>query len=173
MGPPLFAHPEDMQGLGPLTDTVRAAEAADLPSLIAIMRGTEMFVPDEIEGFAEATAAHFEAPEEGHRWSVAEAGGVVTGAAYLAPEMPRGVFNLLFVGVAPDRRRAGVASALLAETEAHLRGIGARLLLVDTSSGSAFVGAWALYDGCGYEEAARIRDYWAPGEDKITFRKAL
>ena len=160
--------------MGPLTDiTLRAAEAADLPSLVALMEGTGMFAPEEIEGFADATASQLEAPEEGQRWTRAESGGAVIGAAYLAPEMPDGVFNLLFLGVAPEHRRSGAGSRLLADAERHLREEGARLLIVDTSSGSAFVGAWGFYDANGYEEEARIRDYWSLGEDKITFRKAL
>lgn len=156
-----------------MTITIRAAAAADLPAIIAIMRSTDMFTPDELRGFAAMTASHFEAPEEGHRWSVASCGDTVAGAATLAPEMPAGVFNLLFLGVVPDHRRRGVAAALLADAEDHLRGEGARLLIVDTSSAERFAPARALYGGRGMAEVARIPDYWAPGEAKVTYAGGL
>ena len=31
----------------------------------------------------------------------------------------------------------------------------------------------AFYAKCCYEEEARIRDYWAEGDDLVVFRKAL
>ena len=156
-----------------MTDShVRSAVSADIPALIAVARGTDMFTEPEMAFMEGSIRGHFEAPEEGHRWTVLDPGGV-TGAAYLAPEMAEGVFNLLFIGMLPDHRRAGGGSALLRDAEAHLRGAGARLLVVDTSSLPRFEPARALYARHGYDEEARIRDFWHPGEDKVTFRKTL
>ena len=33
--------------------------------------------------------------------------------------------------------------------------------------------ARASYERCGYEQEARVRDYYEPGDDVILFRKAL
>jgi ribosomal protein S18 acetylase RimI-like enzyme len=172
-----------------LTDpTVRSAVSADIPALIAVAQGTAMFTPDEMAFMEGSVRSHFDEPQEGHRWTVLEAigGGAsapssreagaatearVLGAANLAPEMADGVFNLLFIGTLPDHRRLGGGSLLLRDAEAHLRGLGARLMIVDTSSLPAFGPARAFYARHGYDEEARIRDYWKPGDDKVTFRK--
>ena len=157
-----------------MTDaSVRGARSADFPALAAVAAATGMFSPEEMDFLQASMARHFEAPEEGHRWTVLHRRDAVIGAAYLAPEMPEGVFNLLFIGVLPEHRRAGGATALLADAEAHLRAVGARLLVVDTSSLPRFAPARALYARHGHDEEARIRDWWAPGDDKVTFRKAL
>ncbi len=93
--------------------------------------------------------------------------------AYYAPErLTEGTWNLYFIGVHPDRRE-GRASALLDYVERALAARGERLLLVETSSLETFGRAWALYRKCGYDEEARIRDFYAAGSDKIVFRKAL
>jgi hypothetical protein len=46
-------------------------------------------------------------------------------------------------------------------------------LLVETSSLAQYDRTRAFYAGRGYEEEARIRDYWAVGDDLVVFRKAL
>lgn len=48
-----------------------------------------------------------------------------------------------------------------------------RLLLVETSALPAFEGTRAFYRRLGYEEEARIRGFYAAGEDKVVYRKAL
>ena len=50
---------------------------------------------------------------------------------------------------------------------------GARLIVVDTSGIEDFAGTRAFYARSGYDEEARIRDFWATGDDKVIFRKAL
>ena len=45
--------------------------------------------------------------------------------------------------------------------------------LVETSGLPEFERARAFYRKCGYEEEARIREFYNAGEDKIVFRKAL
>ena len=47
------------------------------------------------------------------------------------------------------------------------------MLLVETSGGDEFERTRRFYRTIGYEEEARIRDYYDAGDDKIVFRKAL
>lgn len=57
--------------------------------------------------------------------------------------------------------------------EQRLRSLGQRILLVDTSSTDAFTLTRKFYTRNGYEEEARIRDFWSAGDDKVIFRKSL
>lgn len=50
---------------------------------------------------------------------------------------------------------------------------GERVLLVETSSLETFAGTRNFYRKCGYDEEARIREFYQTGEDKIVFRKSL
>ena len=46
-------------------------------------------------------------------------------------------------------------------------------MLVETSALPAFARTRAFYRTNGYVEDARIREFYAPGEDKVVFCKAL
>jgi RimJ/RimL family protein N-acetyltransferase len=50
---------------------------------------------------------------------------------------------------------------------------GERILLVETSGLPEFERTRAFYAKHGYEEEARIREFYRAGEDKVVFRKAL
>lgn len=57
--------------------------------------------------------------------------------------------------------------------EAEIKSDGARIVLVDTSSGEDFESARALYSKLGFVKEAQVRDYYADGADKVTFWKRL
>ena len=149
---------------------VRDAQPDDIAALEAIIRGIGLFTPEEANGFAGTLAGHFAEPEEGHVWLLAGEG---QGAAYLAPEVSPGVWNLLFLGVLPEGRGQGLARELITQVEQRLRAQGARMLLIDTSTEPPMAAARALYEAMGYERVALIPDYWGPGDGKLTFRQAL
>jgi RimJ/RimL family protein N-acetyltransferase len=47
------------------------------------------------------------------------------------------------------------------------------MLLVETSGLPDFERTRTFYAKCGYEEEARIRDFYAVNDDKVVFRKVL
>lgn len=47
------------------------------------------------------------------------------------------------------------------------------MLLVETSSTEHYDGARGFYRARGFDEEARIRDFYGPGDDKIVFWSAL
>ena len=152
--------------------TVTVPNPDDAARVARPIHACGLFAPEEAEGFAAMLPDMLADPEA--YWRVIERGGAVVGAAYLSLErMSEDVWNLWFIGLDPDVQGQGGGTALLAEAERTARERGGRLLLVETSSGPAFETARAFYAARGYEREAAIRDYYAPGEDKIVFRKAL
>jgi len=153
---------------------IRPAAKDDAPLLLALARETAMFSDDELETFAGMFREYADgALGPGHAWIVVEEEGLQA-AAYYAPEMMSdGVWNLYFIGVRGAARRRGDGEALVAETERALREGGARMLLVETSSIEQFVPARRFYAKNGFDEEARIRDFYGPGQDKVIFRKSL
>lgn len=108
-----------------------------------------------------------------HVWVTDDDGGPV-GVAYYAPErMTDGTWNLYMIAVRPDRQGQGRGAALLRHVERSLAARGARVLIVDTSGLPEFERTRAFYQKCGYDEEARIREFWKAGDDKIVYRKAL
>ena len=84
-----------------------------------------------------------------------------------------GTFDLYWLAVDPAGQGKGVGRALVREVERDLRARGARLLLVETSSRPDYEKTRAFYARCGYSEAARIRDFYAPADDRIMLTTRL
>lgn len=154
---------------------IRPATPNDMPALMDLADATGMFEANELEGLKGMVSAYFDGHlDDDHFWIVDEVEGALRGAAYYAAEtMTYGVWNLYFIGVLPSRQRQGVGEALLSHVEQVLQERSERLLLIETSSLSEFKNARSFYRKHGYDEEARIRDFYKSGEDKIVFRKAL
>ena len=148
---------------------IRPITPADLPGLKTIINATELFPGEMLEAM---TAPHLQGEGE-EIWLTAEADGPL-GLAYAAPErMTEGCWNLLLIAVHPARQGQGIGTRLTQEVERRLSGSAARLLLVETSGLPEFEGTRGFYRRRGYEEEARIREFYRAGEDKIIFRKRL
>ncbi len=77
-------------------------------------------------------------------------------------------------GLRSDPTAQERGTELLRYVEQTVLGVrGARVLLVETSGLPLFERTRAFYCKCGYEEEARIRDFYKAGDDKIVYRKAL
>jgi ribosomal protein S18 acetylase RimI-like enzyme len=153
---------------------IRPARPEDQEALIAIASAIDLFVAPEVETLRSLLSAYFdENPDRDCSWIVYEDGGPV-GAAYYAPELyAKGTWTVYFIAVHPHRQGEGCGGKLLHYIEQTLAARGERLLLVETSGLPTFERTRAFYRKHGYEEEARIREFYYPGDDKIIFRKAL
>lgn len=149
---------------------IRPTQTEDKTAILAIATAIG-FQPDEVETLREMLADHFKGNSE--LWFTDEDHGPV-GVAYCAPErMTSGTWNLLFIAIHPDQQGKGRGTALIHQVEQTLMAQGVRLLLVETSGVPDFEPTRQFYRHCGYEEEARIREFYDAGDDKIVFRKAL
>lgn len=82
-------------------------------------------------------------------------------------------YDLYWIAVDPALQGAGGGTTLLAEVERMLAEDGARMLVVETSSRPEYVATRAFYSHRGYDEAARVRAFYAPGDDRVIFTKRL
>ena len=151
--------------------SVRPVVAGDLPALKAVVDATGLFPSALLDGMA---AGYLAGADAGDAWLTNADGGGPAAVAYYAPEpMTDGTWNLRLIAVHPDCQGRGYGVALTRHVEATLAARGARVLLVETSGLPAFARTRAFYRARGYDEEARIREFYAAGEDKVVFRKAL
>ena len=149
---------------------IRPTVEADLPALEAIVDATGLF-PSEL--LPEMTQKFLAGDGTDGSWLTLDDDGPAALAYYVPEPMTEGTWNVLAIAVHPARQGRGHGTALMRHIEEVLAAQGARVLLVDTSGVPAFERTRAFYRGLGYDEEARIRDYWAAGDDKVTFWKAL
>ena len=84
-----------------------------------------------------------------------------------------GTFDLYWLAVDAAAQGRGIGTTLVRAVERELRDRGARMLLVETSSRPDYSNTRAFYARCGYTEAARIRDFYAPADDRIMLTTRL
>ena len=149
---------------------IRPVMPTDLPALRALIDATALFPSDMLDAML---AGYFSGDAGDDYWLTDDEKGPVAVAYYTRERMTEGTWNLLLIAVHPDHQGHGRGAALVRYVEQALAVQGERILLVETSGLPSFARTRAFYRMCGYEEEARIRDFYQAGEDKIVFRKAL
>jgi ribosomal protein S18 acetylase RimI-like enzyme len=101
----------------------------------------------------------------------AEVDGALVGWICWGPTpCTRGTFDLYWIVVDPAWQGRGVGAALVDEMEHRLAGR-ARLVVVETAGRDEYLPTRAFYAARGYQVGARIPDYYAPGDDLVTYLK--
>lgn len=150
---------------------IRPITSDDIPALNDVLEATELFPPELLPDMVSDFLSNAESTDI---WLTCEVDGKPVSLAYAIPEpITDGTWNLLAIAVLPAKQGSGVGRAMVRHLETDLRARGQRLLIVETSGGQAFGLTREFYRKNGYEEEARIRDFYAAGDDKIVFRKAL
>ena len=158
--------------------TIRVPAMDEVEQIKQMAIDTDMFAIDEVGFFDETLAGFFDGSREDDRWLVVEGpGGQVSAAAYYAPEpFSDRLWNLYFIAVSPDHRGRALGASLIGTVEEQLRNRGdgvARVLVVETSSTDHYARTRAFYRRIGYDEEARIRQFYGPTDDNVVFWKSL
>ncbi len=151
------------------TNTVklRDIEPRDRAAIARILAATEAFSPAELDVALELVD---EPREAGYRFVVAELDGDVAGyACFGATPCTVGTYDLYWIAVDPARHNKGLGRALLDAVELAVRDENGRLLIIETASKPEYAATRAFYERCGLELAARIRDFYACGDDKLVY----
>jgi ribosomal protein S18 acetylase RimI-like enzyme len=82
-------------------------------------------------------------------------------------------YDLYWIAVDRAAHGSGCGSALLSEVERRLEALHARMLVIETSSRSDYAATRTFYLRRGYVEAARVREFYAPQDDRIILTKRL
>ncbi|MEO7713315.1 MAG: GNAT family N-acetyltransferase [Gemmatimonadaceae bacterium] len=146
----------------------------DVPALKAVINATGLF-PSEL--LDDMLAGYLGGHDGVDLWLTVDDDGPERrpiAVAYAAPErMTSGTWNLYLIAVHPEHQSKGVGATLVRHIESVLGARGERVLLVETSGLPEFERTRAFYLANGYHEEARIREFYAAGEDKVVFRKVL
>lgn len=159
------------------TTTIRAVRRDDIEPIQRLAVANRMFAPDDVDVLGDMISGHLDGTRPDDRWFVAESQGRLTGAAYVAPE-PFGhlVWNLHFIATQPSDHGRGVGTLLISGVEEHLERLGAEralVLIVETSATDQYARARRFYGARGFDGESTIRDYYGPGDAKVTYWKAM
>lgn len=155
---------------------IRPTCPEDTPALVALADETGVFRAGEIQALREVLADyHTTNQAAGHRCVIAaDAAGRAEGFVYFAPAaMTVGTWYIWWIVVARSLHGRGIGSTLLRHAEEAARQAQGRMLLIETSSLPHYQPTRCFYEKHGYEPAAVLHDYYAPGDDMVVFRKRL
>jgi ribosomal protein S18 acetylase RimI-like enzyme len=85
--------------------------------------------------------------------------------------MTQGTFDLYWIAVDPDFQEQGVGSNLMDFLGKVVKELKGRMILADTSSMPHYEKTQNFYLRNGFQEMARVPDYYYPGNDRVTFCK--
>ena len=88
------------------------------------------------------------------------------------PDTPS-TYDLYWLAVDPPAQGAGVGAALVREVQRRLAAIGGRLLVIEASGRADTAPARRFYERMGGTAAAVVRDFYGPGDDRITYTMPL
>jgi ribosomal protein S18 acetylase RimI-like enzyme len=152
-------------------DKIREVIHSDLDSLKIVLDSCGLFPSEYLN---DMISDYFHNLDTNEIWFTYVENDSPISIGYCIPEkLTSGTYNLLAIGVSENHQRKGVAVEMMNFIEQKLKTIGARVLIVETSSDDAQIGARNLYQKLGYNQEAVIRDFWNEGEDKIVYWKKL
>lgn len=134
-----------------------------------IVRSTGVFSDEEIGVALEV----FDAATDYEFIGAFEADQLVGYVCFGATPSTDRTFDLYWIAVHPDSQRSGIGGVLMSEVERVLRDRRARLVIVETSSREDYSSTRRFYMKRGFQETARLRDFYAPGDDRIVLTKRV
>jgi GNAT superfamily N-acetyltransferase len=155
-----------------LRDQVRPA---DREAVRALVERTGFFRPDEIDIAVELVDEHLARGAcSGYQFVFAELDSELSGYACYGPiPCTTASFDLYWIAVDPRRQRRGIGEQLMSAVETRVGGAGGERIYIDTSGKSQYAPTRAFYERMGFRCDARLKDFYAPDDDRVIYVKTL
>lgn len=147
----------------------------DKPAIMRILAAALEFTPAEVAVAEEVLDCYLNDPSgSGYDLLVAEiASNIVGYVCYGATPLTASTWDIYWMATAPGMKGRGIGKFLLVAAEAEIKSAGGRLILIETSSQPNYESTRKFYQSQGYEIVSRIVDFYAVGDDKLTFQKRV
>ena len=150
------------------------ATEADSSHIEDITVRADAFGDDEIEAIGALWEEYLilGAEDSGYNFLVDRDGDIIRGFVCYGPrDLADGVYDLYYLVVDPNHHRQGIGRRLLTAGEREAKMTGARMIIGETSGGTAREPIRELCRGAGYQAEATIKDFFGEGEDLMFFVK--
>lgn len=148
----------------------RGLAATDRDVIEAISRQVGLFRDDEVPVALEVFDAAVAGSPDYEALGV-EADGSLAGWICWGPTpCTLGTWDLYWMAVDPARQGLGLGTVLVEEMERRIAGR-ARLVIVETAGRPDYAATRGFYEARGYRAVRRIPDFYAPGDDQVTYVK--
>ena len=141
----------------------------------AITTSTGVFHPGEIAIAVELAEERLaKGPASGYYFIFAEREGHVCGYACYGPiALTMNSFDLYWIAVDKSAQGLGLGRLLLERSEELVRQAGGGRVYIETSTRDIYAPTRAFYLRCNYRLEVVLEDFYAPGDGKAIYVKAL
>lgn len=149
---------------------------SDRDSVRHIVVDTGFFNDEEVLIAVELVDAHLaHGRESGYHFLFCEKENhdVVGYTCYGPVTGTRSSFDLYWIAVDPSYQGKGIGRDLIIKTEEAISSLGGSRIYIETSSKDLYKPTQAFYFRAGYINEALLKDFYAPGDGKIIYSKAL
>jgi acetoin utilization deacetylase AcuC-like enzyme/GNAT superfamily N-acetyltransferase len=152
-----------------------AAMADDVGRVRSLVARTGFFNAAEAEVAADLVTERLtKGTRSGYHFVLAERGSTLVAYACYGPiEGTQGSFDLYWIAVSPEEQVKGLGGQVYVRAEAAMRKAGAKHIYADTSSSERYAGTRGFYQRMGFQEEARLADFYGPGDGKVIYVKDL
>lgn len=154
---------------------LRPLAPTDRPALVDILTRTTHFTAAEVSLALELIDVTIADPDYGYQFVVATLDDD-TVAGYIcwgATPITQASYDLYWLVVDETMRRSGIGRALCLAMEQRIWTTGGGNIRLETSGKAQYAATVAFYRQLGYHIAARLDDFYAPGDDLILLYKRL
>jgi GNAT superfamily N-acetyltransferase len=153
-------------------------QQSDAPAVGTLVRETGFFSEEEeqvaIELVEETLARGAASGYEFVFVDDPDSPGKLLGYACFGPiPATRSSYDLYWIAVAPSQQGKGLGRRLLREAERCALESGATQIYLDTSGRVQYTPTRSFYEHTGYQRAATLKDFYAPGDDKVIYSRRL
>lgn len=155
---------------------ITVPDEKDGAQIHAITANNSVFSQEEVVCVDELWGEYLAQGSErsGYYFLVEKEGDRVLGYSCYGPRsLTSGTYDLYWIAVVPSIHRGGVGRRLLAASEAAVRTLGGRLLVLETSGLPAYESTRKFYLAIGYTQEAILKDFYRNGDDLVIFTKHL
>src|SRR5256885_12338070 len=156
---------------------IRPMVAADRSGVFRILESAGNFTPEEVATALELIDEWLELGEHSGYLtyvmeSQSEGSSEVLGyVCFGSTPLTESTYDLYWIAVDKSKHRGGVGKKLLKFAEEEIVRRGGQVLFGETSSQGAYGGAIQFFEKTGYELVGKIKEYYKPGDGKVSFAK--
>ncbi|HEX3600392.1 MAG TPA: GNAT family N-acetyltransferase, partial [Lacipirellulaceae bacterium] len=147
----------------------------DREAVRSIVERTDFFRPDEIDVAVELVDERLKrGVASGYHFVFAEASGQLVGYSCFGPiACALASFDLYWIAVVPASQGQGLGRLVMNAVERQIAAAGGRRIYIDTSGQPKYAPTRSFYERTGFRCEARLVDFYAAGDDRLIFSKAV
>ena len=146
----------------------------DVETIRDILSSTGFFeaAPDEIDvaaELAEQALKEGNSPENYDFVFLEDEGKTVGYACFARVPCTLSSFEIYWIAIHNDCRGKGLGKRLINEVIRMVKNLGATKLVLQTAGRAQYLPTQKFYQACGFKEEARLKNYYAVGDDCLSY----